>query len=392
MRMLPFTYSARNLGRSRMRLLLSIFGSGMVVLLILAAGGFVRGMSTGLARAADERNVLIVGIGSEESIERSEIPASVAALLDASVPGLQSSFGTTFVSPEVHVQLPITAGTGVAEGRLILVRGVTPSALLVHSQSQIVEGAWPRPGRNEILAGRLAHTKLGVPVSALAIGSVVRIENREWTVSGRLAAPRSVIDAEIWMPLTDLKQATRRETDSCVVATLGDGPGAAEFADVSAFARQRLDLEITAMSESSYYAKLAGFFAPVRAVVWITAGLIGIGGVFGGLNTMYAAFASRIRELGMLQCLGFRRSAIVLSMMQESCLATATGAVIACAAGLFLLDGIAVQFSMGAFGLLIDAPALLAGLAAGLLLGLLGTIAPAYRCLKFPIPESLKAI
>ena len=143
MRMLPFTYSARNLGRSRLRLLLSIFGSGMVVLLILAAGGFVRGMSTGLARAADERNVLIVGIGSEESIERSEIPASVAALLDASVPGLKSSFGTTFVSPEVHVQLPITAGTGVAEGRLILVRGVTPSALLVHSQSQRCSKAPP---------------------------------------------------------------------------------------------------------------------------------------------------------------------------------------------------------------------------------------------------------
>ena len=194
------------------------------------------------------------------------------------------------------------------------------------------------------------------------------------------------------MPLADLKQATKRETDSCVVATLGDATGAAELADVRAFCRQRLDLEITAMTEASYYSKLAAFFAPVRTVALITAGLIGLGGVFGGLNTMYAAFASRVRELGMLQCLGYRRGAIVVSMVQESCLATAAGAVLASAVGLFLLDGLAVQFSMGAFGLRIDAPALLAGLSAGLLLGLLGALPPAYRCLRLPIPESLKSI
>ncbi len=392
MQTLPFTYSARNLGRSRLRLLLSVMGSAMVVLLVLAASGFVRGMTSGLARTGDGANVLIVGIGSEESIERSEIPASVASLLDASVPGLRTAFGTTFVSPEVQVQLPVHAGAGSPEGRLVLVRGVTQTALLVHSQCQISQGYWPQSGHNEILVGQLAHTKLGVPASALAVGSIVSIDGRDWTVSGRLAAPRSVMDAEIWMPLADLKESTRRLTDSCVVATLGTGPDAAEFADIAAFARQRLDLEITAMTESSYYARLAGFFAPVRAVVWITAGLIALGGVFGGLNTMYAAFASRVRELGMLQCLGFRRSAIVLSMLQESCLATATGALLACAAAVFLLDGVAVQFSMGAFGLLIDAPALLVGLGAGLLLGLLGTIAPAYRCLKLPIPESLKSI
>jgi hypothetical protein len=79
-------------------------------------------------------------------------------------------------------------------------------------------------------------------------------------------------------------------------------------------------------------------------------------------------------------------------MVQESCLATASGAILASAAGLFLLDGLAVQFSMGAFGLRIDAPALLAGLGAGLLLGLVGALPPAVRCLRVPIPESLKSI
>src|SRR4051812_4251923 len=107
MRTLPIDYAVRNLGRSGLRLALSIFGGFMVVLLVLAAGGFVRGMTASLASAADNRNALVMGIGSEESMERSEIPASVASLISASIPGLGQRMGTPLVSPEVHVQLPV---------------------------------------------------------------------------------------------------------------------------------------------------------------------------------------------------------------------------------------------------------------------------------------------
>lgn len=385
------SYAVRNLGRSRSRLLLSVLGSGLVVLLALCAGGFVRGMTEGLRRTGDQKNVMVLGIGSEESIERSEISASTAALLRASIPGLRTEAGVAFVSPEVHVQLPVTVGNAETVGRLVLIRGVTPEALLVHRQVQIIEGDWPRAGTDEVLVGRLAHAKLGVPASALAVGGTIMIDGKPRRIAGRIAAPHSLIDAEIWMPLTDLKAATKRETDSVVIATLGDGAAAAELADIQVFCRRRLDLEITSMLEADYYARLSNFFAPIRAVVWITAGLIAAGGILGGLNTMYAAFASRVRELGMLQCLGFRRIAVVVSLIQESCLASAAGALIACAIGVFLLDGLAVQFSMGSFGLRIDAPALLVGLCVGVGLGVLGAIPPAIRCLKLPIPEALKS-
>ena len=46
MKRLPFEYATRNLGRSPMRLLLTVFGSGLVVLLIMIAGGFMVGMKT----------------------------------------------------------------------------------------------------------------------------------------------------------------------------------------------------------------------------------------------------------------------------------------------------------------------------------------------------------
>ena len=126
-------------------------------------------------------------------------------------------------------------------------------------------------------------------------------------------------------------------------------------------------------------------------MVWATALLIATGGLLGGLNTMYAAFASRVREVGSLQALGFPRYAIVLSLIQESVLATAAGALIGAAIALVALNGVNVRFSMGVFGLVIDSPVLAAGLCAGLLLGVIGALPPAWRCLRLPISQALKA-
>src|SRR5690606_14073856 len=208
----------------------------------------------------------------------------------------------------------------------------------------------------------------------LAPGQTLWFYDRTWTISGRFDAPGSVMAAEAWVPLTDLMVASQRDTLSCVVLTLAD---AGEFDDVDAFARQRLDLELIALREADYYAALSGFFAPIRAMAWATALLIGSGGVLGGLNTMYAAFASRVREVGALQALGFSRRAIVVSLVQESTLASAAGALLACVLALLFLDGVTVQFSSGVFGLQVDTQVLLIGLTAGLMLWLLGALPPA---------------
>jgi putative ABC transport system permease protein len=194
------------------------------------------------------------------------------------------------------------------------------------------------------------------------------------------------MDAEIWVPLTDLQIATRRDTLSCVVLTLDE----ATFEDVEIWTAQRLDLELVAMREGEYYASLLAFYLPVRAMIWVTAALIALGGVFGGLSTMYAAFAARVRELGALQTLGFSRAALVVSFLQESFLATAAGGITAAIVALLVLDGIAVRFSMGAFALSMDPPVLLGGLLAGLFVALVGVIPPLWRCLRLPIVEALR--
>ena len=45
---LPLDYAIRNLGRSPSRLLLTATGSGLVVALVIGAGGFVNGMQKAL--------------------------------------------------------------------------------------------------------------------------------------------------------------------------------------------------------------------------------------------------------------------------------------------------------------------------------------------------------
>lgn len=399
MRLLPFEYAVRNLGRSPSRLFLSVGGAALVVLLILTAGGFVRGMSRSLGATGGEHNVLVLGAGSEESVERSEIDAGVPSVLAASIPGVRASAGVAYVSPEVHMMLPArTAGDsrdGAAK-RQAMLRGVTPAAALVHENVALIEGRWPRSGSDEVMVGRRASTLMAVSDAEMGVGKSLVIDGRVWSIVGRFTAPGTVTEAEVWMPLADLMTATKRDTVSCVVLTLDPfdertGLGA-EFADIAAFAKTRPDLELSAMTERDYYGKLASFYAPVRAVAWVTAGLIALGGLFGGLNTMYAAFASRIREIGTLQSLGFRRLAILASMVQESTLAAAAGGLIASAAGALLLDGVAVRFSMGAFGLVIDERVVALGLLSALALGALGALPPAIRCLRPPIPVALKAV
>src|SRR5688572_3334273 len=388
MRLLPFDYSIRNLGRSPVRLVLSVTGSLLVVLLVLAAGAFVRGMDKSLRVSGQANNVMLLGAGSEESVERSEIGPAVAGLVQASVTGIKQRLGVAYVSPEVFLMSLLKLDNVDEKSHQVQLRGVTPAAFLVHPQARITDGRAPEAGRDEILVGSLVATKMGVPDSRLSVGQTLVFDDRTWTIAGKFEAPGTVMEAEIWTRLSDLQIAARRDNVSCVVVTMESADG---FDDVDTFARQRLDLELVAMRETDYFSNLSAFFRPIQLMVWTTAILIATGGLLGGLNTMYAAFASRVREIGSLQAIGYPRYAIVASLVQESVLATAAGALLAAAVGFVALDGLTVRFSMGVFGLVIDSSVLLLALAAGLFLGVIGALPPAYRCLRLPIAEALKA-
>jgi putative ABC transport system permease protein len=167
--------------------------------------------------------------------------------------------------------------------------------------------------------------------------------------------------------------------------------GEASFGDVEIFTLQRLDLELVALRESDYYAKLSAFYTPLRAMTWVTAALVAAGAVFGGLNTLYAAFSSRIREMATLQAVGFKRPALLLSLLQESLFATMLGALLAALFALLFADGATVPFSIGTFVIDISPSVLGIGLVGGLALAIVGALPPAWTCLRPLLPVALRS-
>lgn len=384
--MLPWEYGVRNLLRRPWRSALTLVGLALVILIVLVAVGFVRGLEASLATSGDPHVALVYALGMAQNLEYSAVQGSTADLLAASLKAVQRRYGLTYASPEIYLATKVAVGDG-SEATTGLVRGVTPSALLVRRQVEITQGAWPGPG--EVLVGRLARAKLGSTAAHLAVGERVRFEGRTWRISGSFAAKGSVLESELWCRLDDFQQALKRQDLSLVALTLAPG---AEFADVDLFCKERLDLELQASRESDYYASLQAHYRPVRLLAWLVVWLVSSAGVFAAMNTMYAAVIGRVREFAMLQTIGFLRRAIALSLVQEAALLSAAGSLVASLVAVALLHGAAIRFTMGAFALRIDSTAVLVGCLVGLLLGLVGALPPAVRAMRMPIAEGLKAI
>ena len=381
--MLPFSYATRNLLRSKARLLQTIGGSALVVLLVMAALAINSGMERVLSASGSPENVILLGAGSEESIQRSEVADATAGIAGAGVRGISEALGVRAVSSEIHYMNYLSLPDG-RRGQGVF-RGVTPQVLRVHPQVRLLEGDFPTAG--QVMAGRLAWRKLGFHEADLKLGARILLDGQQFSVSGIFAAPGTVLESELWATLGDLRVIAKRETVSCVVLRLDDPE---DFTEVDLFVKQRLDLELSAIRESDYYAQLSAFFKPLRVMTWITAALIAAGAVFGGMNTLYAAFAPRVREMATLQAIGFGRGSLLLSLVQESTLACLAGALLASVLAMLLLDGRAVPFSIGTFTLEIGPGVAAAGVLTGMLLGLLGALPPAIRCLKPPLPSALR--
>ncbi|MAT68545.1 MAG: ABC transporter substrate-binding protein [Planctomycetaceae bacterium] len=385
-KLLPWDYGVRNLFRRPSRSALTFGGLTIVVLLVLVVVGFIRGLEKSLSATGNPNVVLVYSLSSAADIENSSIPGSTASLLAASVDGVRQGHGVEYISPELYLGTRITTQS-LEEPGMGLVRGVTTSAPLVRDRVQIVEGSWPQAG--EVLVGRLAHSKLGARDEDLAVGSEIKFDGRTWKVSGRFTAAGSAFESEVWAPLADL-QTTLKRQDLSLVAVGMESPQ--QVADIDMFCRERVDLELKAVAESAYYAALQKHYKPVRMLGWVVVALVAGSGIFAGLNTMYGAVVGRVRELATLQAMGYRRRAILLTLVQEATLLACAAALVACVLGLLLVDGAAVRFTMGAFMLRVDSVGIAVACTVAALLGVVGAIPPAAKAMRLPVVEAIKAI
>jgi ABC-type antimicrobial peptide transport system permease subunit len=123
-----------------------------------------------------------------------------------------------------------------------------------------------------------------------------------------------------------------------------------------------------------------------------------IGGVFGVMNTMFAAISQRIKDIGVMRLIGFSSGQILLSFVIESLGIAVIGGLLGCLLG-SLCDGWSVTSvitsGMGAgktvaFKLAIDAPSLARGMLLTLLMGLIGGLLPALNAMRLRALEALR--
>ena len=385
-RPLPWEYGIRNLLRRPLRTGLTLLALTTVTLLVMVVMGFVRGLDRSLTVSGDPRTVIVFSLGMGENLEYSSVPMRTADLLASSINGVRERYGQKYASPELYLGTMVKAAQDAPE-EMGLVRGLTPAALLVHGDVEIVQGDWPRV--NEALVGRMAATKLRLSESQIQPGRQIVFEGRTWTISGVFAAAGSTYESEVWCRLDDLQQAMKRQDLSLVAVALGPG---AEFQDVDLFCKERLDLELQAIRQTDYFAALQKDYAPIRLLSWLVVALVSGAGVFIGLNTMYGAVVGRLPELATLQTIGFSRRAAMLSVMQEGTVLAMTAALLASIIGYGLIHRAAVRFTMGAFELHIDSGTLLIGYGIALFLGIAGSLPPSVRMFRLSVVDGLKAV
>lgn len=384
--LIPWEYGIRNLFRRPLRTLLTLAGLTTVIVLVFVVVGFIRGLEHSLAASGDPDVAILFSLGMGENLEYSSIPMRTSELVAASVGGIKEFHDRKYASPELYLGTQITL-PDQRRTAMGLVRGVTPAILLVRRQVELESGRWPEPG--EVLIGQLVATKLGLSPDQLAAGQSIQLEGRPWKISGTFSAGGSAFESEIWCRLDELQQAMKRQDLSLVAVTLNSPD---DFADLDLFCKERLDLELQAIREVTYYQGLKKDYGPIRMLAWLIVFLVSGAGVFAGLNTLYGAVVGRTSELSTLQTIGFVRRAIVISLIQEGILLSTAASLIAALIAVLLINGVAVRFTMGAFSLQIDTISLLIGSGVGILLGLLGAIPPALRALRLPIVEGLKSV
>lgn len=384
-------YNLRSLFVRKWTAAMTALGIAMVVAIFVMTLALAQGFRTTLVASGLPGNAIVLRKGSTAE--------NLSAVLRAMVPLIESlpqvartPQGEPLASPELLVIISRPRRSDGQPANVPL-RGVGPRAFQVRDNVRIVDGGRRfTPGLREVVVGRLAAGRF----SGLEVGRTVRFAGSEWRVVGHFTADESSFESEIWGDVDLMLAAFQRGRAYQSVTVRLTDPGAFEAFDRAIAADPRLTLR--PQRERDYYAAQSALVTTMIGVLGTFVTLIlSIGAVFGAMNTMYAAVAHRIREIGTLRALGFSRWRIMAAFVAESVALALIGGAIGCLIAL-PVHGISTgttnwtSFSEVAFRFRIT-PALLAGgLAFAAIMGALGGLLPAVRAARVPIAQALREI
>ena len=308
----------------------------------------------------------------------------------AEAPGLARDASGALASPELFVIINLPKKNTGTDANVPL-RGVTRTAPKVRDDFRIVDGRMFEWGRNELIVGVGAQ----IEFRGLDVGSTITVAGEEWPVVGVFDAGGGLAETELWVDASVLQPAYRRGNSYQAVYAKLESPGAfQEFKDALTSDPR---LNVKPMRETEYYAEQSTMlYNLITGLGTLIAVIMGLGAMFGALNTMYTAVAARTREIATLRALGFRSGPVVVSVLVESLLLALAGGLLGAAVAWWAFDGFRAatlnfsSFSQVAFAFDVSASLLLRGIVFALVIGLIGGLFPAVRAARQPVSEALR--
>jgi putative ABC transport system permease protein len=385
---LPLSYNIRNLIVRWKVTLLAIVGIGLVVTVFVILLSMSSGFSLALRATGRPDNGIVVqrGSGSELTSWFTHEQAN-AIVTDPRV--AKGSDGQPLASPEmVIVANMLKRETGQPTN--VTVRAVTQRAFQVRTGVKIVQGRNFTPGLAEVIVGQRIQERM----QGLDIGSKINIQKHEFTVVGAFTAEDGSFESEIWGDFDAMRVAFRRsDGQDSLTVRLVDAKTLPEFnKDIKADPRMQLEM----IQERKYYEDQAGVVSKaLLGLAGFVSFVMGIGAVFGAMNTMYAIVAARTREIGTLRALGFSRFSILFAFVLEAVFLALMGGLLGCLLsfpmnGFTTGTGFTASFSEIAFAFHITPMDLAQGLIFALVMGIIGGLLPALRAAQLPITTALR--
>lgn len=423
---IPLGYISRNLIVRWRTTLMTALAFTLVVSLLTVMLAFVNGMYRLTSNSGRPDNVILLSDGATDEIFSNLPPSDIGNMENQ--PGILRDPGGPLASRETYlvVNQPVPRGTASGQKRRFLqLRGIDDARLTaaVHNLQLLPGGRWfsevgveALPGAKadptaataiqavlgEGIARELSHDRTPEQIAAarnperLDVGDTFSLGQRTWLVVGVMESSGSTFGSEVWAKRSVIGPMFGKSNYTSVVVRAADAQAARRLKDY--FTRDYRQTALLAQTEMDYYTSLSETNRQfLFAIVFVTI-VMAIGGVFGVMNTMFAAISQRTRDLGVMRLVGFQRTQILVALLLESLGIALIGGLLGCALG-SLCHGLSATsvVSSGPGGgkfvvlrLTVDADVLLAGLLVALGMGLLGGLFPALSALRLKPLESLR--
>ena len=364
-----------------------VVGIAGVVAVLVAMLAMGEGFRSTLTRTGNDETAIVLRGGSQSEtnsvITRDQVP------LVSNLAGIaRGQDGRPLASPELsQVVNMVTKADGTDANAQM--RGIGPTAWELRPQIKVFEGRRFQSGMRELVVGEGAKRQY----VGLDVGNKVELANQVWTVVGTFSSGDSH-DSELWADSETVANTYRRTAFQSVTVRLDGKDGFDRLkAALAADPRLKLDVDTT----RHYYSRQSETLTRFIEILGMVIGTImGIGAVFGALNTMYAAVAGRAREVATMRAMGFRGLPVVVAVMLETMLLALVGGLLGGAVAWLIFNGYTVStlssnFSQVMFQFKVSTELLWNGLKWALGIGLVGGLFPALRAARLPVTEALRA-